>query len=434
MHSLKRILLGAALLAGLSGMAQAQQPSAEQALVARGEYLARAGDCMACHTAPGGQPFAGGLPIESDLGTIFSTNITPDREAGIGAYTEEQFAAALRQGKRADGANLYPAMPYPSYRLVTDEDVHALYTYFMKGVQPAETRPQETALNFPFNQRWGLWFWNLFFTPTGTFEPDPKASAEINRGAYLVEGLGHCGACHTPRAAAMQESATDGSSEVYLAGADVGNWHAPQLRAGGEASRGVPNWSQQDIVDYLGTGRNAHAAVGGEMRAVVEHSTAHMTDADLRAMAAYLQSLPNTLPRPAPASAPAATAAATTAKLTAAVNLTEGERLYLDNCGACHFVTGKGAERVFPALDGASIINAQNPGGLISTILAGASTPSTERAPSILPMPGFAYRLSDAEVASLSTFIRSGWTNDAPAVTAEQVAKIRASLQATPTH
>jgi mono/diheme cytochrome c family protein len=415
-------LLGLAGLAALGNAAPAAPAPSDPAQVARGEYLARAGDCVACHTALGGTPFAGGLPIRSDLGTIYSTNITPDREQGIGSYTEAQFSAALREGRRADGTHLYPAMPYPSYSRLSDEDIHALYAYFMEGVAPSANRPPATELGFPFNQRWGMWAWNLVFSPSGAFQPDPKASEEVNRGAYIVEGLGHCGSCHTPRGLGMQEKAYRAGDGPYLAGADLNGWHAPSLQAAGNAARGVAGWSVEEIVDYLGTGRNSRAAVGGEMKSVVEHSLSHLNDADLRAIAVYLKTLGA---RPAPATTPAADPSGTTARLTRATWLNGGERLYLDNCGACHFVNGQGAARVFPQLDGASIVNAENPTGLIHTILTGAQTPSTERAPSVLPMPGFGGRLSDQEVAELATFLRTGWTNRAPAVTAKQVAEVR---------
>jgi alcohol dehydrogenase (quinone), cytochrome c subunit len=418
---IKTLALSSVMLAGLSVSAFAADD--EQALITKGEYIARAGDCVACHTAPGGKPFAGGLPITADFGTIFTTNITPDKEHGIGNYTEEQFSAAVRDGIRADGAHLYPAMPYPSYRKLTDGDLHALYVYFMKGVKPDASKPQETSLSFPYSQRWGMFFWNLVFSGS-KFQADPKASAEVNRGAYLVEGLGHCGACHTPRGLGMNEEAYDGSSSDFLAGADLNGWHAPQLRAGGNAGRGVSTWSQQEIVDYLGKGRNDHAAVGGEMTSVIEHSMSYMTDADLNAIAAYLKSLPVN----GKATVNVSGSKTTTDKLTAAKDLTPGERLYVDNCGACHFVTGKGAPNVFPQLDGASIVNAKSPVGLIHTILAGAQTPSTARAPSVLPMPGFAGRLSDEDVATLATFVRQGWSNSAPAVTAKDVAEVRKSV------
>lgn len=423
MKTIKQLAFLAALITGFGQQASAQ--GSEQALIARGEYLARAGDCVACHTAPGGKPFAGGLAIESDLGKIFSTNITPDRTYGIGGYSEAQFAAALREGKRADGANLYPAMPYTAYAKLTDEDVHALYVYFMKGVQPVAQMSPATKLGFPFNQRWGLALWNFAFGTGNRFQPNPQASDEINRGAYLVEGLGHCGSCHTPRGFAMQEQGYTAASDTFLAGGELNGWAAPSLRGATGASRGFATWTVDEIVDYLGTGRNNHAAVGGEMKMVVEHSLGYLNDADLRAMAVYLRAI---AAGPAQPPSDPARARATTAKLTAALDLDLGERLYLDNCGACHFVDGQGSPRIFPKLDGNSIVNARNPLALISTILAGAQTPSTDRSPSILPMPGYAGRLSDAEVAALASFLRRGWGNDAPAVTQAEVAKIRAAL------
>lgn len=413
--------LSALLAAALTAPAIAADDG--QDLVSKGEYIARAADCVACHSAPGGKPFAGGLPIKADFGTIFTTNITPDKQHGIGNYTEEQFAAAVRDGIRADGTHLYPAMPYPSYRKMTDEDIHALYAYVMKGVKPDAMTPPETALSFPYSQRWGMRLWNLFYSGS-KFEADPDATAEVNRGAYLVEGPGHCGACHTPRGIGMQEKAYDASSDNFLAGADLDDWHAPELRAGGNAGHGISTWSQKDVVDYLGKGRNQYASVGGEMKSVVAHSMAYMTDADLNGIAAYLKSLP----AKEKVAVNAGASRETTDKLTAAKDLTAGQHLYLDNCGACHLVTGKGAPDVFPRIDGASIVNAENPTGLIYTILGGAQTPSTDRAPSILPMPGFAGRLSDGDVAALATFVRQGWSNSAPAVSSTDVAQVRRTL------
>lgn len=422
-----------AALTGLLGLLSAapvwaaETPSDDAALIAKGAYLARAGDCVACHTAPGGRPFAGGLALESDLGKIYSSNITPDKDHGIGAYTEAQFAKAMRGGVLPNGTHLYPAMPYPAYAKVTDEDVHALYTYLMKGVAPVAMDPPETKLPFPFSQRWGLALWNVVFTETGPFKPDPKASAEVNRGAYLVEGLAHCGTCHTPRGFAMQEKAFDASSSTYLAGGELNGWHVPSLRSPNPAGKGFATWSVDEMVDYLGSGRNVHTSVGGEMTEVVDKSLGHLNDSDLHAIAVYLKSKlvsGGSTGKPNAAQA----AKATTDKLTKAVNLTEGERLYLDNCGACHFVTGQGAARVFPALDGSSLVNAENPNGLLAVMLGGTMTPSTPRSPSILPMPGFAKRLSDQDVATLASFVRSAWGNQAPAVTAAQVAGVRAKL------
>ncbi|WEA06412.1 cytochrome c [Pantoea dispersa] len=413
---LKSLLIAHAVLLG-SCAVQAQAAD-DASLIKKGEYLARLGDCMACHTVAGKADYAGGLAIESNLGTIYSTNITPDKQHGIGNYSEQQFSDAVRKGVLPDGSRLYPAMPYPDYARISDEDLHALYVYFMQGVKPDSAQPPETKLSFPFSQRWGMRFWNWAFTSDKPFQPIGGASAEVNRGAYIVESLGHCGSCHTPRGLGMNEKALDSSDDRFLAGGSLNNWEVPSLR-------GVPRWSEQEIVDYLQTGRNDKAAVGGEMTSVVEHSSSHMTDADLQAIAAYLKFLGGNPPLQA---YDVQAQQKTETKLTAAQNLSEGERLYLDNCGACHFVTGKGAPGIFPELDQATIVNAQDPSGLIHTILAGAQQPSTEKAPSTLAMPPFAYRLTDDEVAQLATFIRQGWSNHAPAVTKEQVADVRKTL------
>lgn len=411
------IFANAVLLA--SGFALPVHAEDEAQLIKQGEYLSRLGDCMACHSLPGKPAYSGGLAIESNLGTIFSTNITPDKQHGIGNYSEQQFSDAVRKGVLPDGSHLYPAMPYPDYAKISDADIHALYAYFMKGVQPSAEQPPETDLSFPFSQRWGMRFWNWAFASDKPFQPIGGASAEVNRGAYIVESLGHCGSCHTPRGLGMNEKALDSGDDKFLAGGSLNNWDVPSLR-------GVPHWSEQEIVDYLQTGRNDKAAVGGEMTSVVEHSSSHMTDADLKAIAAYLKFLGGNPPLQAFS---VQAQQATEAKLTAAKNLSEGERLYLDNCGACHFVTGKGAPAIFPELDGATIVNAKDPTGLIHTILAGAQQPSTAKAPSKLAMPGFAQRLSDDEVAQLATFIRQGWSNTAPAVSKDQVAEVRKTLK-----
>lgn len=412
---LTRTLIASGLLAGMSALPAA----AADDLVKQGEYISRLGDCGACHTIPGKPAFSGGLAIESNLGTIYSTNITPDKEQGIGKYSEQQFSDAVRKGVLPDGKRLYPAMPYPDYAKISDADMHALYVYFMQGVKPSAEQPPETDLSFPFSQRWGMRFWNWAFTGDTPFRPIGGASAEVNRGAYLVESLGHCGSCHTPRGIGMNEKALDSGDEKFLAGGSLNGWEVPSLR-------GLPHWTEQETVDYLATGRNDKAAVGGEMTSVVEHSTSWMTDADLKAISAYLKFLGGNPPAPAKA---AETVSATEAKLTAAKSLTTGERLYLDNCGACHFVTGKGAPRIFPELDGATIVNAGDPTGLIHTILAGAQQPSTAKAPSTLAMPGFAARLSDDEVAQLATFIRQGWGNKADAVSEKQVREVRETLK-----
>ncbi|MBB3305881.1 MULTISPECIES: cytochrome c [unclassified Enterobacter] len=414
---LKSLLIANAVLLGSFALQAHAEDEAQ--LIKQGEYLSRLGDCMACHTVSGKGDYAGGLAIESNLGTIYSTNITPDKEHGIGNYSEQQFSDAVRKGVLPNGSRLYPAMPYPDYAKISDADMHALYVYFMKGVKPSSEQPPETDLSFPFSQRWGMRFWNWAFTSDKPFQPIGGASEEVNRGAYIVESLGHCGSCHTPRGLGMNEKALDSGDDQFLAGGSLNNWDVPSLR-------GLPRWSEQEIVDYLQTGRNDKAAVGGEMKSVIEHSSSHMTDADLKAVASYLKFLGG---NPALQAYDVKKQQATEAKLTAAKGLSEGERLYIDNCGACHFVTGKGAPGIFPELDQATIVNAKDPSGLIHTILAGAQQPSTEKAPSTLAMPGFAKRLDDDQVAKLATFIRQGWSNNAPAVTKDQVAEVRKTLK-----
>lgn len=413
---MKRLLLCLGMLVVGSTASAATAPDA--ALIQRGEYVARAGDCFACHSAPGKPQFAGGLPIDSGHGIIYSTNITPDKVRGIGNLTERQFTDMVRKGVKPDGSYLYPAMPYPSYAKTSDDDMKALYAYLMAGVKPSSYAPPANTMSFPFNLRFGMRFWNWFFSNDAPFKAQSGWSADISRGAYLVEGLGHCGSCHTPRGFAMNEKGFDGTSKAFLSGGQLGDWPTPSLR-------GLPRWNEAAIVDYLQTGRNVNGAVAGEMTSVVQHSTSHLTDADLHSVAAYLKTLPPVAPTHA---VKAQGQKETVSKLTAATNLTLGERLYLDNCAACHFVTGKGATRVFPALDGATVINAENPAALLHVMLAGERTPSTPKAPSVLVMPGFAKRLNNAEAAALATFLRQGWTNTAEAVSEKDVQKVRKLL------
>lgn len=437
-RSLLLILIALGVLLALSGWlvggllnrsgdasAQLDQP-VTPALIKQGEYLARAGDCVACHTAHGGQPFAGGRGIESPIGTIYATNITPDRATGIGGWSYGEFERAVRRGIGHDGSALYPAMPFPSYARTSDADTQALYAYFMNAVAPVRQDNKAHDIPWPLSIRWPLAYWRTLFAPlpedaaVSLKDSTDGKAAQVARGAYLVQGLGHCGSCHTPRALTMQERGLDEKSATYLAGGELNGWSVPALR-------GVPHWTEEELVDYLGSGRNAKASVGGEMTDVIANSTSHMSDADLQAIAVYLKSLPsaNATYRHDPQRS-----AATTARLTAAKDLNLGERLYLDNCGACHFVAGEGASRVFPRLDGASIVNADNPTALIHVILAGPQTPSTARAPAVLPMPAFAWRLDDNETAALVSFLREGWSNQASAVSAEQVRAVRQQVEA----
>ena len=398
------------------------------ALIKQGQYLARAGDCVACHTAPGGQAFAGGRGIESPIGTLYSTNITPDPTTGIGGWSYGDFERAVRRGIGHDGSALYPAMPFPSYAKVSSADTQALYAYFMQGVTPVHQANRANGVPWPLSVRWPLAYWRSLFAPApaATDSPAPAGSAaQVARGAYLVQGLGHCGSCHTPRALTLQEQGLDESAPTYLSGAELNGWAVPALR-------GVKHWSQDELVDYLAGGRNSTASVAGEMKDVVANSTSHLSAEDLHAIAAYLQSLPSQAEPGYPLQPERSAATART--LTAATGLTLGQRLYLDNCNACHQVSGQGAPRVFPRLDGASIVNAGNPDALIQVVLAGAQTPSTAQAPAVLPMPGFAARMNDSEVAELVSFLRDGWSNHASPVSADQVHEVRAALDKQRSH
>ncbi|MFT4198151.1 MAG: cytochrome c [Pseudoxanthomonas sp.] len=414
-----------------TGAIAATAGSADPALIEKGRYLAAAGDCTACHTAPGGRPFAGGLAIASPIGAIYSTNITPDADTGIGGYTLDQFDRALRHGIRSDGSTLYPAMPYPSYARMHDDDVEALYAYFMHGVQPVKAENRKPGIVWPLSMRWPLAIWRKTFAPDpgkAGFDPARYADAQVARGAYLVQGPGHCGSCHTPRAPTLQEKALDESGADYLAGGQViDGWGAMSLR--GDAAAGLGRWSAQDIADLLKTGRNRHAAVvGPPMADVVEHSTQHLSDADLAAIAAYLKTLPASAGSPASFSPGDATAKA----LRAGIDDSRGGELYVDNCAGCHRTDAAGYDTVFPAIAGNATVLAQDPTSLLHLILAGSSMPATATRPSDLGMPGFAWRLDDAEVATLATYLRSSWGNRAPAVTAAQVAKVRKTLGDTP--
>ncbi|XAH21742.1 cytochrome c [Xylophilus sp. GW821-FHT01B05] len=422
-------LLAAVAFAATPALAQNAAPANPQ--VIRGEYLARAGDCISCHTRPQGAPFAGGLPMATPFGTIVSTNITPDTEQGIGSYTQEDFTRVLREGRAKDGHRLYPAMPYTNFARLNDEDMQALYAYFMKGVQPARQDNAKTALRWPFSMRGLMAGWNLLYLSGKPYTPDAAQSAEWNRGAYLVQGLGHCSACHTPRGATGAEKAsTDKDGDAFLSGAVIDGWYAQPLR--NTAEPGLATWSPQDIVEYLKTGRTGHTAAFGPMAQVVTNSTQYMTREDLGAIAIYLKSLGGSGAAPAAAVAPAADP--TAMALRDGKVEQRGALVYLNNCSACHRSDGQGAQRTFPTLARNSAVAAKDPTSLIRLVLQGSAMPYTTEAPSELGMPGFGWRLTDDNVADLLSFVRSSWGNKAAAVTPQEVAKVRSAVaKTTPT-
>jgi mono/diheme cytochrome c family protein len=397
----------------------AAEPDA--ALIKQGEYLARAGDCVACHTAKGGQPFAGGLAMETPIGTVYSTNITPDA-SGIGHYSFEDFDKAVRHGIGKSGSSLYPAMPYPSYARVTDADMQALYAYFMKGVAPVAEPNKDTDIPWPLSMRWPLAIWRTLFAPEVEGYQAPMGSDPvISRGAYLVEGLGHCGACHTPRAITMQEKAMSaGESAEFLAGsAPLEGWIAKSLR--GDHKDGLGSWSEEQLVQFLKTGRSDRSAVFGGMSDVVEHSMQYMSTEDLTAIARYLKTLPAVDRNDQPHQYDKQVADA----LWQGDDSKPGASVYIDNCAACHRTDGHGYNRVFPALAGNPVVQTDDASSLIHIVLAGGTLPATHTAPSTFTMPGFAWRLSDQEVADVVNFIRTSWGNQGRAVSAADVKGMR---------
>ena len=395
--------------------------AAETDLIKQGEYLARAGDCVACHTAKGGKPFAGGLPMETPIGVIYSTNITPDK-TGLGDYSFEDFDKAVRHGVAKSGSTLYPAMPYPSYARVSDSDMQALYAYFMKGVEPVAQENKDSDIPWPLSMRWPLAAWRWMFAPA-VEEHQAQAVVDpvISRGAYLVEGLGHCGACHTPRALTMQEkalSATDGNA--FLAGsAPLEGWIAKSLR--GDHKDGLGSWSEEQLVQFLKTGRSDRSAVFGGMSDVVVHSMQYMSENDLTAIARYLKSLPAVDPKDSPHTYDKQVAEA----LWKGDDSQRGASVYIDNCAACHRTDGHGYTRVFPALAGNPVLQTADATSLINIVLNGGTLPATHTAPSTFTMPAFAWRLSDQEVADVVSFVRGSWGNTGSAISAAQVADIR---------
>jgi mono/diheme cytochrome c family protein len=376
--------------------------------IERGRYLTIAGDCASCHTVPGsGQPFAGGRPIETPFGVVVGANITPDRETGIGAWSDEVFLSALREGKGHGGLLLYPAMPYPYYAKVTERDALAIRAY-LNAVRPVRNAVVSNKLPFPFDVREEMTVWNSLYFKGGEFKPDPAKSAEWNRGAYLVEGLGHCGACHTPK------STLGGDDQAHaLQGYALQGWFAPNITNDNE--RGLGGWSVGDIVSYLKAGHNAITASTGIMAEEITLSSSRMTDADLRAIATYLKDLPGQTSAPAAAVSPSDP------------TMAAGGAIYADECSACHGMDGKGVPYLFPSLAGSPNVRSIDPTSLVRVLLEGARSVATASEPTGPGMPSFAWKLNDDEAAAVLTYIRNSWGSSTPAVDASEVKQARAS-------
>lgn len=410
------VLMGAAFLALTTRPALAG--SMDTLTVERGRYLARVGDCVACHTVEKGAAMAGGRALETPFGKLYSTNITPDRETGIGKYSFEQFDRAMRKGVAADGHNLYPAMPYPSYARMTADDMQALYAYLMQGLAPVKQANQPSGMRWPFSMRWGLGLWNRVFLDATPFKTDPGQNATWNRGAYLVQSLGHCGACHTPRGLAFQEKAMSeagAGGRHFLAGETVEHWRALSLRG---------LWTVEDTALFLKTGQNRFATASGNMAEVVMHSTQHMKDEDLVAIATYLKALPpgeNELP------APAVPRNVVAGGLPEKLFSSRGGLGYVQFCVDCHRQDGSGVPQVFPPLAGNPAVAARDPATLLHIVLTGGRTAPTAAHPRVFAMPGFA-RLRDDELAEILSFVRTSWGNGGTPVSRADVKKMRAAL------
>lgn len=415
--------------ATLDSQAESAPSSTSQSAMSQGEYLARVGNCVACHSVPGGEPFAGGLKMAvPNVGVIYTTNITPDPETGIGNYTFEDFDRSMREGITKDGRRMYPAMPYPSYAKTSEADMRALYDYFMKEVQPVKQAnlPEETS--GWMSARWLLAIWNFFFLDDDPYETVAEQNAEWNRGAYLVQGLGHCGACHTPRGMLFQEKGLDGDDSDFLAGALLDHWSAPALN--GDVNSGLGRWSDADVFEFMKTGKNQFGTAFGTMVEVINSSTAFMTDADLKAMAVYLKTIPANEEEDVE---PYKYDDTSTKQLTAFQFEQRGSQPYYEYCSSCHGFDGRGAGvKMLPPLAGNPVVLDPRPDSLINLTLNGSLRLVTQGHVETFDMPPFYILMSDQQIADVVTFIRGAWGNsprEAEEVTAEQVAAIRAATK-----
>ena len=407
---MRTILAGLALCSAIASIvtgtatsvAFAAEPSPE--LIAYGKTLVEAGDCAGCHTADPARPFAGGKRIDTPFGAIYAPNLTPDRDTGIGAWADADFTRALRTGIAPDGSYYYPAFPYPYFTKMTKDDTLAIRAY-LGTLAPVVSRNKPPELRWPLNYRGLMRVWNALFFKPGLFEPDQSQSAAWNRGGYLVTGLGHCGACHTPK----NYFGADKAAQA-LSGSEVGSWYAPRLD--GAARTGLKSWSAEDITEYLQSGRNAKSHAGGLMAEVVVNSTAKMSDADVRAIAVYLKSLP-------PVRRETIVTPPDEAEMKA------GQVVYAKLCVACHEADGSGAPRIYPPLPGNALLQSVNPSSTLRIILDGAHTVTTPRAPNTGEMPAYARQLSNKQIAAVTNYIRNSWGNAGMLVTPAQVAKAR---------
>jgi mono/diheme cytochrome c family protein len=380
----------------------------DAAQLQRGQYVAAAGDCAACHTVPGGQTYAGGYTLQTPFGTIKASNITQDADTGIGGWSLAQFDKAVRHGVGKHGY-LYPAMPYNAYTKMSDQDIADLYAY-IKTVPAVKQKVVENELPFPFNQRMLLAGWNLLFFKDARFAAVPGVTALVARGDYLVNGPGHCAACHTAK------NLLGGDVAGTFQGGTLQGWHAPDLTP--NPHTGLGQWKAEDIVSYLKTGTSRQAAAAGPMLEAVENSTQYLTDDDLHAITAYLQQLP------------ASQAAVPVAVADTDPQMVKGRLVFESQCEACHTSSGAGVRQMIPELRNNAQVNAKDPSSLLNVVLKGADGPLTAGNPTGAGMPRFDWKLADEDIAAVQTYIRNSWGNSASKVTAEQVKKARGEMGA----
>jgi mono/diheme cytochrome c family protein len=393
---------------GTGALAQRGTDSQNFARIEQGRRLATAADCVACHTNPdGGKPFAGGRAIETPFGNIVSANITPDLETGIGGWSDDRFDSAVRHGTRPDGARLYPAMPYPYYTKMSRDDVLAIKAY-LDTIAPVRNKVVTNTLPFPFDIRLVMHVWDWLYFKDERFKPDPQKSSEWNRGAYLVEGPGHCGACHTPKTFLGGDK-----SDEHLRGYNLQGWFAPDIT--NDERKGLARWSADDIVAFLKSGHNRVGAAVGPMKDEVEHASSNMSEDDLKAIAVYLKDQPGHSDKHDPLPKDNA-------------QMVAGEAIYRDQCAACHQINGKGVPNLFPSLADSSIVRSDDPTSLLHLVLRGSRSVATDKEPTGPGMPSYAWQLSDEQVAAIATYVRNRWANPARAVSSSDVARMRSQL------
>ncbi|MFQ2342780.1 c-type cytochrome [Aeromonas dhakensis] len=362
-----------------------------------GEYVAKLGDCAACHTSEESKPLAGGKGFPTPVGTVYATNITPDKTHGIGNYSLPEFIKVMREGITRSGDPLYPAMPYTAYAKMSDEDLTALYHYLMQDVQPQAIANKASDIPWPLNMRWPLRGWNWLYHDDGSFTPVAGKSEEWNRGAYLVQGAGHCGSCHTPRGIGMQEKALTEADPLYLSGATLDGWYAPDIRGS--------RYDKQALIDLLKTGRSQHQAVSGPMAEVITHSSQYFSDTDLASIATYLTGLDDEAPA---------------ARGNRAYASAGGKADYAMYCSTCHGNDGRGNDHVIPSLVGNQTVLAEDPASLLNVLLHGAETPITQGHIGY-HMPGYGWTLNDQQIAELVNTLRASWGNEGVAIKPETV-------------